>query len=701
MRPSVGASARDCKAHWTRLGVTPPRVRRPVSDCRAGGGDRRRPRQRGAAGPSGVAAGDGRGRGAGARARAGGARDRARRRGGARRGPRRRAGARRHCARRRATRACCAASRRDPPPFAPDESVPGFGARWVEASPDEPIAIPEGFTELDPEGLIEAERPRVTLDDVGGLEEVKARLDAAFLAPLRNPELRAYYGKSLRGGLLLYGPPGCGKTFLARAVAGELGARFFSLGLNDVLDMWLGESERRLHDAFEAARRAAPCVLFLDELDALGQKRSHLRHSAGATWSTSCWRSSTARRPTTRACSCSAATNHPWDVDTALRRPGRLDRTRARAPARPAGPRGDPAQRARGAPDRGRRPGQARPPHRRLLGRGPRPHRRVRLRAGAAGVDPHRARCTRSRSASSSRPRSETAPSTKAWFGDRPQLRAVRQRRPVSTTTCWPTSGRTSCCDRPKRRSSARSRCWTCVARRRRSSTCAAPLAAAPDVPSCTPDRARVAAARRLRRGAAGRPTPPSPTTPSRSGATASARDRADPARPRRTRPRRRAGGRAARARGGDHPHRARERAAGDRRRRRRGRGRPARRRARPATTPTPTPRSARSCSSRTARAEAIAAYEARAARWTPRTPTALNNLAVARLRAHQRAGIGEQFEAAARLDPRLDVARHNILHTGPAGRSYVYRRVSIGRARSLAVVVARRQRRRRSSRSC
>ena len=215
-----------------------------------------------------------------------------------------------------------------PPPFESDEPVPGFGPRWAETDdPDDPIAIPEGFTELDPEGLIEAERPRVTLDDVGGLEEVKARLDAAFLAPLRNPELRAYYGKSLRGGLLMYGPPGCGKTFLARAVAGELGASFFSLGLNDVLDMWLGESERRLHDAFAAARRAAPCVLFLDELDALGQKRSNLRHSAGRNVVNQLLAELDGAQADNDGVFVLGATNHPWDIDTALRRPGRLDRT--------------------------------------------------------------------------------------------------------------------------------------------------------------------------------------------------------------------------------------------------------------------------------------------------------------------------------------------------------------------------------------
>ena len=193
----------------------------------------------------------------------------------------------------------------------------------------EPLTLSEGadFIPDDVDDILEAERPRVTLVDVGGLEEVKARLDAAFLAPLRNPELRAYYGKSLRGGLLLYGPPGCGKTFLARAVAGELGAAFFSLGLNDVLDMYLGESERRLHESFAAARRAAPCVLFLDELDALGQKRSHLRHSGGRNVVNQLLAELDGAEADNEGVFVLAATNHPWDVDTALRRPGRLDRT--------------------------------------------------------------------------------------------------------------------------------------------------------------------------------------------------------------------------------------------------------------------------------------------------------------------------------------------------------------------------------------
>ena len=114
------------------------------------------------------------------------------------------------------------------------------------------------------------ERPGITLADVGGMQEVKARLDAAFLAPLRNPELRRAYGKSLKGGILLYGPPGCGKTFLGRALAGELGAGFVNVGISDVLDMYTGRSERNITEVFEFARSHAPTVIFLDELPRSG-----------------------------------------------------------------------------------------------------------------------------------------------------------------------------------------------------------------------------------------------------------------------------------------------------------------------------------------------------------------------------------------------------------------------------------------------
>jgi SpoVK/Ycf46/Vps4 family AAA+-type ATPase len=146
---------------------------------------------------------------------------------------------------------------------------------------------------------------------------------------MRNPELREQFGKSLRGGLLLWGPPGCGKTFIARALAGELGASFYEVGLSDVLDMYVGNSERNLSSIFEAARRNRPCLLFFDEIDALGQKRSQLRHGGAAMRGVVNQMLAELDGATSdnEGVFVLAASNHPWDVDSALLRPGRFDRT--------------------------------------------------------------------------------------------------------------------------------------------------------------------------------------------------------------------------------------------------------------------------------------------------------------------------------------------------------------------------------------
>ena len=170
---------------------------------------------------------------------------------------------------------------------------------------------------------------RLRLSDVGGLEEVKAQLEAAFLVPLRNPELRERYGASLRGGLLLYGPPGCGKTHLARAVAGELGARFIAVSLADVLSKWVGESEANVAELFRYARSQAPCVLFLDEVDALGRSRAGLGRTGSVLRGVvnQLLAEFDGVADANEGVFVLGATNAPWDVDVALRRPGRFDRT--------------------------------------------------------------------------------------------------------------------------------------------------------------------------------------------------------------------------------------------------------------------------------------------------------------------------------------------------------------------------------------
>jgi SpoVK/Ycf46/Vps4 family AAA+-type ATPase len=177
-------------------------------------------------------------------------------------------------------------------------------------------------------------RPTLRLADVGGMEDVKRRIDISFLAPLRNPQLRATFGKSLRGGLLLWGPPGCGKTHVARALAGELGASFYEIGLSDVLDMWIGSSERNLHAVFDVAREHSPCLLFFDEIDALGHKRSNLRGGGSAMRGVVNQFLVELDGASTNNADVFvlAASNHPWDVDPALLRPGRFDRSLFVAP---------------------------------------------------------------------------------------------------------------------------------------------------------------------------------------------------------------------------------------------------------------------------------------------------------------------------------------------------------------------------------
>ncbi len=184
-----------------------------------------------------------------------------------------------------------------------------------------------------PDGPGLLERPEVRLADVGGMEAVKHEIQLSFLLPMLRPELRNTYQASVGGGLLLYGPPGCGKTFIARALAGELGASFVAVSLADVLDMWLGQSEKNVRALFVQARSNRPAVIFLDEVDAIGQKRTNLRNNPAMRGTVNQLLSEMDGVTSFNdGIYIVAATNQPWDVDPALRRPGRFDRTLFVAP---------------------------------------------------------------------------------------------------------------------------------------------------------------------------------------------------------------------------------------------------------------------------------------------------------------------------------------------------------------------------------
>ncbi|MCR9098702.1 MAG: AAA family ATPase [bacterium] len=191
----------------------------------------------------------------------------------------------------------------------------------------EKIKLKTGGDEAeDQDKSIDIERPDTTFEDVGGMEQVKEEVRMKILHPLKHPEIYQAYGKKIGGGILLYGPPGCGKTHLARATAGEVGSNFLAVGISDILDMYIGQSERNLHAIFEKARSLKPCVLFFDEVDALGASRSDMRHSAGRNVINQFLAELDGVEYNNEGVLVLAATNAPWHLDSAFRRPGRFDR---------------------------------------------------------------------------------------------------------------------------------------------------------------------------------------------------------------------------------------------------------------------------------------------------------------------------------------------------------------------------------------
>lgn len=216
----------------------------------------------------------------------------------------------------------------------PQAADPDFAERFgIRLQPAEREAeevvdgrLRAGWQEPDTDTRAEVERPKVTFADVGGMDALKEEVRLKIIYPLTHAEMFKAYGKSAGGGILLYGPPGCGKTHLARATAGEIKAGFISVGIHDVLDMWIGNSERNLHELFEQARRNAPCVLFFDEVDALGASRADMKTSGGRHLINQFLSEMDGVKAANEGVLILGATNAPWHLDSAFRRPGRFDR---------------------------------------------------------------------------------------------------------------------------------------------------------------------------------------------------------------------------------------------------------------------------------------------------------------------------------------------------------------------------------------
>ncbi len=177
---------------------------------------------------------------------------------------------------------------------------------------------------VPPAGL--SAREARTFADVGGLAEVKKEIHRKIILPFQKPALFDRFKKKSGGGVLLYGPPGCGKTMMARATAGEVGAAFVSIEITEILDMYIGQSEKRLAQAFNTARASPPTVLFFDEIEALAARRKFGEAEHGASLVSTFLNEFDGVNSDNTGLLILAATNVPWAIDSAFRRPGRFDR---------------------------------------------------------------------------------------------------------------------------------------------------------------------------------------------------------------------------------------------------------------------------------------------------------------------------------------------------------------------------------------
>ncbi len=168
------------------------------------------------------------------------------------------------------------------------------------------------------------EKPKMNFENVAGMEWLKNIIKRYIVYPFKDPKLAEKYGMRAGGGVMLYGPPGCGKTFIAKATAGECQANFINAKISDIVDMYAGNTEKNLHKVFESARKAAPSIIFFDEMEALGGKREgeqqqHMKMAVNQMLA-----EMDGIEGTTENILVVGATNMPWDVDPALRRSGRF-----------------------------------------------------------------------------------------------------------------------------------------------------------------------------------------------------------------------------------------------------------------------------------------------------------------------------------------------------------------------------------------
>lgn len=174
--------------------------------------------------------------------------------------------------------------------------------------------------------IIPVDRPSTDFSNVGGLGRVKEEIRKAIIYPFEHPKLYSLYGKRIGEGILLYGPPGCGKTFISRATAGEANASFINLRLTDILSKWVGQSEKNIAEAFRVAADNSPAILFFDEIDSIGSKRGETSQDHTNRLVNALLMELDGFEGPKEKVLILAATNEPWNVDSALKRPGRFSK---------------------------------------------------------------------------------------------------------------------------------------------------------------------------------------------------------------------------------------------------------------------------------------------------------------------------------------------------------------------------------------
>jgi len=188
-----------------------------------------------------------------------------------------------------------------------------------------PRSINEGNVKSIKDELVMAQIPDISFADIGGLEDVKQEIRKAIIYPFSHKHIYDYYGKTAGQGILMYGPPGCGKTMMAKAAAHESGAAFINVRTSTIMSRYVGESEQHIKEVFEAAREHEKAIIFFDEIDSIASRRSEsedyikrvvnelLTQLDGVDTSNDNFL-------------VIAATNTPWLIDPAFRRPGRFNK---------------------------------------------------------------------------------------------------------------------------------------------------------------------------------------------------------------------------------------------------------------------------------------------------------------------------------------------------------------------------------------